>query len=177
MAKNNGKTFEHALETIWKSYRITGQARIERTDPPHRIISNKVQYTSNPWLDYAGSYRGRAVIIEAKSHAATRLPWRRSGGITSKQADALLSWHDHGAVCAVLWGRAHGGTYELLIAPPSLLRRADQEKAKSLVFTDCIPAPLSGLSLLDDIVEQNRITLGTDSTTTVNSGETDTFTF
>jgi hypothetical protein len=175
MASNNGKPFEHLLETIWKSYRVRGAAKIEKTDPTHRIIKNQVRFIANPWADYAGVFGDRCTIIEAKSHRAQRLPWRRSGGITHKQADALLDWHQHGALVTILWGREHGGNIELLVATPAVMAKADREKWKSIHFTECTPVPSNGTNLLEEIAALCEPTLGQSST--VNSGGTDTFTF
>lgn len=109
-----GKDFEKNLEDVFAAYKRRGIAKIEKVDPPVRVIGGgkfrKIIFLENPWLDYAGTWTefgGRQLIIEAKSTQDERLPIvEKEGGVTLKQIDDLLDWHRHGAAVGIVWHKA-----------------------------------------------------------------------
>lgn len=105
---NDGRPFQDELEIAMDAYENRGIARFARTMPPCRMVGkNKVIFLENPWLDFTGTWSangGRAIVIEAKSHAE-RLPLERSGGITAKQLTNLVNWDSHKAAAFLLWKR------------------------------------------------------------------------
>lgn len=127
---NTGKEFERLLEAIFTGYLNRGIAKIEKVDPPVKVVgggkARRVIFMKNPWLDYAGVWTemgGRLLILEAKATETERLEIG-DGGITSKQMENLASWHRFGAVTAILWG--HRGQVKVITAA-TIQAAADME--------------------------------------------------
>lgn len=113
-----GKDFEKLLEAIFTGYHNRGIAKIEKVDPPVRVVgggkARRIIFLENPWLDYAGTWSemgGRMLILEAKSTEDERLEIGEKG-ITTKQMENLAKWHRYGAAVAILWG--HKGAVKVI---------------------------------------------------------------
>lgn len=158
---NDGRAFQKEIERTGGGYHSRRIASYRKVDPPVRIVwpydarvGRKVQrviFQTNPWLDFVGCWSarfGRALLLEAKSTATHRLPFKRSGGLTEEQVSTIKTWRLAGAATAVLWqwsGRVVLFTPEMLVA-------ADGAGAKSLVFEGGIPVPRGEGSIVWDFL-------------------------
>lgn len=144
--KKTGKDFETTIAEAATHYARLNLLYLEKTDPPVQVIRFPkffVIQKRNPWLDYAGTwteFRGRALIIEAKSMTGHRLsftPNRDNGnGLGERQIRSLRKWHHAGAFVGVLFEwRDHGVVWFKY----SLLAEAMNNGAKSLRWEDGWP--------------------------------------
>lgn len=106
---NPGRAFEGMLSRIWEEYERRGVMKVEKVEPPCRILGGggprRVIFLENPNLDYVGVWTGagcRALQIEAKTTQSTRLALG-AGGLSETQQRAMERWHGAGAVVFVLW--------------------------------------------------------------------------
>lgn len=140
--------FEAYLDRIFKHWRTAGVARIEKTDPPMRIARGKAIHLKNPWLDYFGSWKGRAIAIEAKSR--TKAPTKprddhwlplccKTGGMTEKQITTFLQWDDYQATAVILWQLQGDRQAETRIFPASLVREVVESGLNRLYWPEGIP--------------------------------------
>lgn len=143
-AKNDGRGFQKELERTAGGYQSRRAATIRKVDPPTRIVGGKedrrVIFMANPWLDFAGAWtarHGRAIFLEAKSTSTHRLPFCRSGGLTTEQLATIKTWRLASAATAVLW--QFGGRVTLWL--PEALVAAEARGDKSLVFESGLPVP------------------------------------
>ena len=72
--RNTGLSFQKTIVEICKEYNRIGIAKIEKVDPPTRIIGTgykkRIIFMENPFPDFAGTwtaYGGRSIHLEAKS--------------------------------------------------------------------------------------------------------------
>ena len=142
--KNDGRGFQDELKLTAEGYRRAGIAKLEKVDPPTRMVGGgkfrKVIFLENPFLDYVGvwtAHHGRALFIEAKSHESGRLPINASGGVSTTQWAALMAWRVAGAAVAVLWRRRG----EVRLWTPEMLLAEDTLGHKSLVFEGGLIVP------------------------------------
>lgn len=141
--ENTGKDFEKLLEAVFQGYETRGIARIQKVDPPVRIVGpfgrKRVIFLENPWLDYAGSWTeagGRMLIIEAKSTEEPSLELG-DGGITKRQTDELTKWDRYGALTGIVWH--HRGDVRVITA--ATLRVALAMGLKSFKWQHLPPVP------------------------------------
>jgi len=141
-ASNPGTEFEGTLVGMFGHYHETGQARIEKVDPPTGVHNGQVFRKKSPWLDFAGSWRGAAIFIEAKSRtmARTKLPndhWIRlrakTNGMTDRQVDNLVAWGKTGAHAFVVWELVG---HAVRLFPWELVRDADDVGINRLYWGD-----------------------------------------
>jgi len=141
---NDGRDFQAEIQRSANEYLYRGWMRLRKVDPPSRVIGGgagrRVIFLENPWLDFAGVWterHGRAVFIEAKSTTEPKLAVDRDGGVTEKQADAIIHWRIAGAVAFVLW-RCPNGCALLTGRDIADLRRRAQngEGTRTLHFRD-----------------------------------------
>jgi hypothetical protein len=135
--RNDGRGFQDELKRTAEHYRRQGIAKLEKADPPTRLVGGgkfrKVIFLANPFLDFVGvwtAHHGRALFIEAKSHESGRLPINTSGGVSTTQWAALMAWRAAGAATAVLWRKAG----EVRLWTPEMLLAEEALGHKSLVF-------------------------------------------
>ena len=135
--KNDGRGFQDELKLTAEGYRRAGIAKLEKVDPPTRMVGGgefrKVIFLANPFLDYVGvwtAHHGRALFIEAKSVEVGRLKINTSGGVSTTQWAAMMGWRRAGAACAVLWRRKG----EVRLWTPEMLLEAEATGDKSVVF-------------------------------------------
>jgi hypothetical protein len=105
---NDGRAFEERIQTTLTHY--AGIMRVKKVDPPSRVMgggaARRVIFLENPFLDFGGAWTargGRAIFFEAKSTKDHKLRFDQSGGLTTKQLDAVRHWHNAGAVTFALW--------------------------------------------------------------------------
>jgi hypothetical protein len=135
--KNDGRAFQKEIELTAIGYLNRGIAKLEKVDPPVRIIgggpSRRVIFLANPWLDWAGTWTekyGRSLFIESKSTSTHRLAIGKDGGLTASQWAAMRQWRIAGAACAVVW--QYGGAVALLL--PETIAEAIGRKEASIPF-------------------------------------------
>lgn len=115
-AKNDGRRFQEEMKASAAGYLAQGVARLEKVDPPVKIIwpidkrtgvkTQRVIFMENPFVDYIGCFTTRAgqmLAIEAKSTSNHRLPFKRDGGLTETQWNAMKAWTQAGAVVGLVW--------------------------------------------------------------------------
>jgi hypothetical protein len=111
--ENQGKIFEK-----WIQGKIDDLGRsvaIYKVDPPVRVLGNparpRVIFLANPFLDFTGAWKGRAVNIEAKSRQPLPgrsidkhwLKLRDKAGLTDRQIEAFWAYERAGSVTMLLW--------------------------------------------------------------------------
>ncbi len=111
--QNTGKAFEREIETTCEELERLGLAKIKKADPPVKVMGSdanrRVIFLENPFLDFVGSYRKadgswHPVQFECKQTSEPKLAVGvKSGGVTEKQLNALLSWAGHGWNVFVFW--------------------------------------------------------------------------
>lgn len=142
--KNDGRAFQKAIALTGLGYDQAMIATLAKVDPPNFIVGSgdarHVIFKANPFLDFIGVWtarNGRALLIEAKSTATHRLPFNRSGGITTEQLTTINRWRHAGAAVGVLWM----WNDRVVLFLPEMLRAANTRGDKSLVHEDGIPVP------------------------------------
>lgn len=105
--KNNGKPLEAAIKAVAVHYARNGEMRLEKVDPPTRIVFPKrIVFMENPFLDFIGTWTergGRMVCIEAKSTDGPTLTLKHKGGVTEGQINSMRLWADYGAAVGIVW--------------------------------------------------------------------------
>lgn len=149
-SNDRGKSLQSRLESIWEGYRKAGRAKIEKVDPPVKVMGSgakrRVIFMDNPFVDYAGAWTeqgGRSIHIEAKSTDKPRLSLGGSG-VTNNQIANLRKWTAAGAVAGLAWG--HGN--EIKIVPARELLEAWDADAKSIQWHH-IPSSPRGFGLVE----------------------------
>jgi len=151
---NDGRGFQKEIERTCAAYQNRRTATLRKVDPPTRVIGRtpeerRVFFMANPFLDFVGVWtarHGRALFVEAKSTATHRLPFSRSGGITSEQVGSIKTWRLAGAAACVVW--KFGGKVVLLT--PEHLMEAERLELKSITFDRGLPVvPGEGFILWD----------------------------
>lgn len=141
MGANSGTAFERQLELIFQAYLKQGRAKIEKVDPPTKVLGRKVLFMPNPWLDFAGSWTeqgGRMLMIEAKTTQKPTLALGGSRGLTESQWQNAMDWARAGAMVLILW--EHRG--EIRATTPAMAMRACREnERKSLRWCDAHRLP------------------------------------
>ena len=107
--RNDGRSFEKAIETINGQYERQGRATISKVAPPVRILgwgaNQKVIFLENPFVDFTGTWTeqgGRALHFEAKSTTKPVLPINDSQ-LKPTQIEAMRRWRAAGAATFLLW--------------------------------------------------------------------------
>lgn len=118
-AKNRaaGAAFEAVVDASCEAYLIRGEAKVEKTPEPMRIIRplGNGQYiacfTSTAQPDYKGKIAdGPMVVFDAKYTSQDRIEQKV---VSAAQVEALEEYAKMGAVCFVLVGFATGNTYRV----------------------------------------------------------------
>ncbi len=158
--KTPGKIFEDSIEGIFAAYKRAGIAKIEKVDPPVRVIGSKsfkkVIFLENPWLDYSGVWSangGQQLHIEAKTTGDPRLEIGEKG-ISDDQVRALLEWHKFGAAVGIAWG--HEGQVKVITV--ETIRVAVAMGLKSFKWRHLPPCPRGEGFILWDILRAIRET-------------------
>jgi penicillin-binding protein-related factor A (putative recombinase) len=142
--RNTGKPFERRLDVILAQYTCRGLLRAKKAEPPTKVVGPaRVIFLENPFLDYIGAWtqrNGRLLMFEAKSSRDPKLPMDspKSGGLITKQVDALRHWHNAGAVAFVLWEISDRDCY---LATWWAINRVLAQGRKHLVPDDCRRVP------------------------------------
>lgn len=152
---NDGRAAQEMVRMSASAYERQGRLMLRKIDPPCRIVGSgparRVIFMPNPWLDFAGTWTergGRMLILEIKSTNSERLAVG-TGGITAAQCDSLLSWHQAGAACGVLWHRGDDWAY---IHPVQIAGE------KSMSWIDCEPIPRgTGMVICDFLSVLSKI--------------------
>lgn len=132
---HKGKRFEAFLQQHFRVIEMVGKGRIEKTDPPTVSGGGKMIRMANPWLDYAGTINGSAVMIEAKITDKPRLSvGLKKGGVTDKQIANMRRWMDAGADVSLVWGLLLPGAakIEVCMIPAKAVIKAE----KSMTFPE-----------------------------------------
>jgi hypothetical protein len=139
--RNNGTAFERQLETIFAAYLKQGRAKIEKVDPPTKVLGRKVLFMPNPWLDFAGVWTerdGRTLLIEAKTTLKPTLELGGTHGLTKAQWGNAMDWQRAGAMVLLLW--EHKG--EIRVTTPSMaMADCREQDRKSLRWCDAHKLP------------------------------------
>lgn len=142
-ARNDGRDFEKSIEQCCRIYREKGIARIEKVEPPVRVLgygpSRKVIFLQSPYLDFTGTWTaaaGRSIHFEAKSTLEPTLQCGKKTKFHQGQRDALRDWHQAGAMAFLLWEMR--GECRLFFHS---MIEAGLEQRKSLVFSDGLKVP------------------------------------
>lgn len=149
MSANLGTTWETELELICEHYKARGLAKIHKIDPPIKVLArvkgglSRVIFLENPFLDFGGTWtarRGRCLFFEAKFTSEPKLAICAKGGsgMSHDQLDALIEWHDAGALAFLLW--MHGGECRILTVSMIRARLAETGR-KSLRWIDAFRVP------------------------------------
>lgn len=150
-AKNDGREFQAEMEKTAGAYQSRRLATLRKVDPPVRLIwiddkanpgkkTTRAIFMVNPHLDYVGVWRsrgGRALMIEAKSTSAHRLPFNGDSGLKAHQVANIGTWHASGAAVALVW--RFGDRACLWTAP--MVEAAVASGAKSLAFDAGLKVP------------------------------------
>lgn len=161
-ASNDGRGFQKELEATCGAYQARRTATIRKVDPPTRLVGTgakrRVIFLPNPFLDFAGSWtarHGRAIVLEAKSTATHRLPFKRSGGLTEEQLSSMKVWRNASAATALLW---RWNDRVALFLPEDLVG-AENRGDKSLVFENGRPVPRGSGTVVWDFLAVLEATL------------------
>ncbi len=166
---NTGKTFEKEIVTTADAYARANLATLRRVDPPVRVMwlpdkanpgkrTQRVIFQKNPYLDLLGVWTangGRMILVECKSTATHRLPFRRESGLSDDQFTAIKSWQKAGAAVALLWKWADA----VCLWSPQMLHAADVGGAKSLLYADGIHVPRGTCFVVWDFLPVLKATL------------------
>ena len=140
---NDGRGFEKDLVRICELYKERGRAKLEKVEPPVRIIgwgpNRKVIFLPNPYLDFTGCWTeagNRSLHFEAKSTTDPRLPCGGRDHFSMSQVNALRDWRKAGAGAFLLW--EINGTVKLFF---EIMINTALEERKSLIFSDGLKVP------------------------------------
>lgn len=146
--QNQGTGLQAEINQICTHYLKRGRAKIHKVDPPVRIVGRgagrRVIFMANPWLDYAGTVEGQAIVLEAKQTQDARLsvdigqPLKGNvNGITKAQVEALQAWQQAGALTGVLWGH----NQRIRFVPTEYLEEAKLDQEKSIKWHEALVIP------------------------------------
>ncbi len=161
-AKNDGRDFQKEVERTAGAYQSRRVATLRKVDPPMRLIwaDDKENpgkkrtfpiFMENPHLDYVGVWQtkgGRALMIEAKSTSAHRLPFNGDSGLKRHQVANLQTWHAAGAAVALLWRFNES----CRLWTPRMIEEAIAAGSKSLVFESGLQVPRGDGTLVWDFL-------------------------
>jgi recombination protein U len=103
-----GQQFEQLIDVACEYYSMTGQAEIEKTPEPMRVIQAldrtkgiyKAVFEKKAQPDYTGvKYNGRAVMFDAKSTDTDRI---KQDAVSDRQWEKLDKMERMGATCFIL---------------------------------------------------------------------------
>ena len=113
-SRQQGQAGEDLLELIHDGYKQAFTAKIEKVDPPVKVVRSgpkvvRAIMLENPFPDYLGTWTerdGLTLAWELKHYSKALLPLgQKKAGVTADQLDLLDRWHASGAVTGVLWLR------------------------------------------------------------------------
>lgn len=112
-----GKQFEDEVQAICQIYERNKLARIEKTPEPMKVIRYvdagmfECVFEKSAQPDFKGIIKGgRCVVFDAKFTTSDRIKFQV---LSDYQREALLKYHELGAMSFVLVGFANGGIYKI----------------------------------------------------------------
>ena len=114
-----GESFETIVEGICDYYEMNNLAKIEKTPEPMKVLQHidngsfKATFTKAAQPDFKGCMKGgRTVVFDAKYTSSDRIRYQV---LSDYQREALLQYHNLGAISFVLVGFSTGEIYKIKI--------------------------------------------------------------